>query len=466
MKRPVLDGFPEGFLWGAATSAQQIEGATGEDGRGESVWDRFASVPGKIADASSPRVACDHYHRFRNDVGLMREIGLTAYRFSVAWPRILPTGSGAASQRGMAFYDALVDELLTAGITPFVTLNHWDTPQALQDRGGWAVRDTAEVFLEYVAAVATRLGDRVRYWVTHNEPWCQAVLGHEQGQHAPGHTDAAEALAVAHHLLLSHGWAADTIRRLARDAQVGITHILVAVEPASASEADRDAARTMDGFFNRWYLDPVFRGAYPPDIIADRVEHGHLASRELPFVRQGDMTAIATPIEFLGVNYYSRAVVKRGPDGRPMVVPMVPKDELTAMGWEVYPQGLRDVLVRVHRDYRPAEIYITENGAAYNDVVEPSGRVVDERRVEYLRAHLEAARHTIAEGVPLAGYFVWSLMDNWEWALGYERRFGLVHVDYETQQRTLKSSAHWYRAVITAHGVPDDAGEPSLGDIA
>jgi beta-glucosidase len=278
MTPPGSRRFPEGFRWGAATSALQIEGAAHEGGRGESVWDRFASIPGKIADASNPRVACDHYHRFRDDVASMREIGLTAYRFSVAWPRILPTGRGAANRRGMAFYDALVDELLAAGITPFVTLNHWDTPQALQDRGGWASRDTAEAFLEHVAAVVTRLGDRVGHWITHNEPWCQAILGHEQGHQAPGHRDPAEALAVAHHLLLSHGWAADTIRRLAPNAKVGITHILVAVQPASGSEADRDAARQMDGFFNRWYLDPVFRGAYPEDAVADRVARGHLAS--------------------------------------------------------------------------------------------------------------------------------------------------------------------------------------------
>ena len=463
MTPPAPGRFPDGFLWGAATSAQQIEGAAHEDGRGESAWDRFASLPGRIADGSNPAVACDHFHRWRRDVALMREMGLKAYRFSIAWPRIMPDGLGEANPRGLEFYDRLVDELLAAGITPFVTLNHWDTPQVLQDRGGWVSRDTAGAFLEYVASVTTRLGDRVRHWITHNEPWCQAILGHEQGHHAPGHRDPAEALAVAHHLLLSHGWATEAIRRLSPGSQVGITHILVEVQPARPSAADRDAARQMDGFFNRWYMDPVFRGHYPEDVIADRVRLGHLHAPELPFVLRGDMEAIATPIDFLGVNYYSRSVVRAGPDGRPVAVTMAPQEELTAMGWEVWPQGLCDVLTRVAREYAPRAIHVTENGAAYDDEPEPSGRVIDERRIEYLRAHLEAAHRAIAAGVPLAGYFVWSLFDNWEWALGYEKRFGLVRVDYATQQRTLKDSARWYRAAIAAHSVPDGAWEPSRG---
>jgi len=455
--------FPDGFLWGAATSAQQIEGAVHEHGRGESVWDRFASLPGTIADGSDASVACDHFHRWRGDLALMREIGLTAYRFSVAWPRVLPRGYGAVNPLGFEFYDGLVDELLASGITPFITLNHWDTPQTLQDRGGWAARDTAQAFDEYTVAVVERLGDRVRHWITHNEPWCQSMLGHEKGEHAPGHRDPAEALAVAHHLLLSHGWAVASIRRLAPVARVGIAHLLVAVQAASPAEADGDAARAMDGFFNRWYLDPIFRGTYPADVIADRVALGHLATAELPFVRPGDMSTIATPIDFLGVNYYSRSVVQAGADGCAAAVVPASPEERTAMGWEVWPQGLCDVLARIAREYRPGAIYVTENGAAFDDGVEPSGRIVDTRRIEYLRRHLDAAHRAIDEGVPLAGYFVWSLFDNWEWAQGYEKRFGIVRVDYATQQRTLKDSAGWYRGVIAAHGVPDEVWEPSRG---
>ena len=446
-------GFPEGFSWGAATSAQQIEGATREDGRGESVWDRFASVAGNIADGSDASVACDHYHRWRDDVAIMREIGLDAYRFSTAWPRIMPGGDDRVNARGLDFYDRLVDELLAAGITPFVTLNHWDTPPALQERGGWAARDTASAFVAYAEAVTKRLGDRVRHWITHNEPWCQATLGHEQGLHAPGHRDPAEALAVAHHLLLSHGWSVESIRRFSPGAQVGITLLLVSVEPATSAAGDRDAARALDGTFNRWFLDPVFRAAYPEDVIADRVRLGHLPTTELRFVQQGDMDVIATPTDFLGVNYYSRAVVRAGADGSPVAAETAPGEERTAMGWEVWPQGLFDLLTRVTREYAPGRIYVTESGAAYDDEVQPTGRIRDERRIAYLRRHLDAARQAIAAGAPLAGYFVWSLLDNWEWAQGYQKRFGMVRVDYDTQRRTLKDSALWYRAAIAGQAV-------------
>jgi beta-glucosidase len=458
--------FPAGFHWGVATSAQQVEGAVGEAGRGESVWDRFAASPGRIADGTDPSVACDHFHLWKRDIELMREIGVPAYRFSVAWPRIVPAGRGALNPRGLDFYDRLVDGLLRAGITPFLTLNHWDTPQALQDQGGWASRDTAGAFVEYATAVARHLGDRVKHWITHNEPWCQSVLGHQQGQHAPGHTDPAEALAVAHHLLLSHGWATGAIRGVVRGARVGLTNIHMAVMPASDSPADLDAARSVDGLFNRWYLDPLYRGAYPADVVADRVRLGHLASGDLPFVHPGDMAAIATPTDFLGVNYYSRAVIGAGPDGRAVDMPAPPGSEVTEMGWEVYPEGLHDALVRLQRDYAPGEILITENGAAFADQPGPSGRVADARRVAYLGGHIEAAGRALAGGVPLTGYFVWSLLDNWEWALGYGKRFGLVRVDYPTQRRTLKDSAHWYRSVIAANAATDDAREPSRGGLA
>jgi beta-glucosidase len=453
-------GFPKGFLWGVATSAQQIEGARDEDGRGQSIWDRFARAPGAIADGSTPDVACDHYHRWRQDIALMKWLGVGAYRFSIAWPRIIPTGTGAVNAVGLDFYDALVDGLLEAGIQPFPTLYHWDLPQALQDRGGWGARDTAAAFVEYCSAVTRRLGDRIRLWVTHNEPWCVATLGHEEGHHAPGHHDPAEALRVAHHLLLSHGWATEAIRQEVPGAEVGIVLIHCPAYAASMGEADRDAARWFDGFFNRWYLDPLFRGSYPTDAIADRVALGHLQGDDLPFVADGDLAAIATPLDFLGFNYYSRVIMQAGPLGRPEAVKTVPAEELTGMGWEVFPGGLYESLLRVHRDYWSGKLYITENGAAYDDPVEADGRIPDSRRIAYLREHLLAVRRAIAAGVPLEGYFAWSLLDNFEWGFGYEKRFGLFAVDFETQQRIPKDSAYWYRDVVAA-GAIDDASTPA-----
>lgn len=458
--------FPDGFLWGVATSAQQIEGGAREGGRGESVWDRLAAKPGAIADGSTPAVTCDHWHRMDQDVALLRDLGLGAYRFSVAWPRVLPTGRGAPNARGLEFYDRLVDELLRSGITPFVTLNHWDTPAALQDEGGWGARSTVAAFVEYAATVADRLGDRVKHWITHNEPWCQSVLGHLEGRHAPGHRDAAESLRVAHHLLLSHGLAVPELRRRSPGAKVGITHILSPVEPASDTAADRDAARAYDGFFNRWFLDPLFRGEYPADAVEDRIRWGHLESSALPFARDGDLAVASAPVDFLGVNYYSRAVIAAGADGRPRGVPQGDHDERTAMGWEVWPRGLRDLLVRLHRDYAPSRILVTENGAAFDDVVDVGGEVHDERRVEYLRGHLAALREAIADGVPVGGYFAWSLLDNWEWAEGFEKRFGLYRVDFRTQRRTPKDSAHFYRAVVAARAVPLGADRITPGGLA
>ncbi len=451
--------FPDGFLWGVATSSQQIEGGAREGGRGESIWDRFASEPGRIADGSNPAVACDHFHRWRGDVDLMRWLGVSAYRFSVAWPRIVPAGTGAVNEAGLDFYDALTDALLEAGIRPFVTLYHWDLPQALQDRGGWASRDTVAAFAEYAAVVAGRLGDRVRHWATHNEPWCAATLGHEAGEHAPGRRDPAEALRVAHHLLLSHGRAVPALRAHCPEAEVGIVLNLVPVEAVSAEPADVDAARRLDGSFNRWYLDPLFRGRYPGDAVADRVRRGHLAGDRLPFVEAGDLEAIAAPLDFLGLNYYTRVVVRAGEGGEPAAVAMAPSRDLTEMGWEVYPAGLADLLGRLHREYAPPAIYVTENGAAFPDGLAAGGRVSDERRVEYFRSHLAAAHRALAAGVPLRGYFAWSLLDNFEWAHGYTKRFGLYQVDFATQRRFPKDSAFWYRDVAAANGVEDDARE-------
>jgi beta-glucosidase len=373
---------------------------------------------------------------------------------------VLPEGCGRVNDTGLDFYDALVDGLLDAGIKPFVTLYHWDLPQALQERGGWSVRDTAEAFVEYAGVVSSRLGDWATHWITHNEPWCIATLGHEAGEHAPGHCDPAEALRVAHHVLLSHGWATEVIRRNSPGAEVGIVLILTPASPASSNEADRDAVRRFDGYFNRWYLDPLFRACYPGDSVLDRVRRGHLPGTELPCVEEGDLQAIAAPLDFLGVNYYTRAVLAADDDGEPVSVPVVPEAELTEMGWEVFPQGLHDILLRLGREYGPAKIYVTENGAAFPDHVDDlngRARIADERRVEYLRAHLEIAERAIAKGIPLRGYFAWSLLDNFEWAHGYEKRFGLYWVDYATQARLPKDSAFWYRDVVTASAVHDGA---------
>jgi beta-glucosidase len=452
--------FPPDFLWGVGTSAFQVEGASVADGRGESIWDRFAATRGAIEDGSDGTVACDHYRRWPEDVALMRSLGLNAYRFSVAWPRILPLGRGAPNPAGLAFYDRLVDGLLEAGLAPMVTLNHWDLPQALQDRGGWGARDTAAAFVDYAQAVSMRLGDRVRQWATHNEPWCIAALGHEFGAHAPGLKDPALSLRVAHHLLLSHGWAVPVLRRNAPDSEVGIVLIASQVEPATASAADEAAARSFDGSFNRWYLDPIFRGEYPADAVAERVRRGHLTP-DLPFVRPGDLAAIAASLDFLGVNYYSRTVMSGlpGPAGEPppRAVPMAPPEALTDMGWEVWPQGLEDLLRRLHRDYHPDRIYVTENGAAYGDGPNGDGRVHDLRRRDFLAGHLAALQRAIEAGVPVAGYYHWTLLDNFEWAHGFTKRFGLVHVDFATQHRTPKDSAQFYRAVAAANAVPDDA---------
>ena len=447
--------FPDHFVFGAATSAQQIEGGATEGGRGESIWDRMAATPSRIKDASNAAVACDHYHRWREDLALLGELGVQGYRFSTGWSRVMPTGEGAPNAAGLDFYDALVDGLLAAGITPFLTLNHWDLPQALDEKGGWGSRATVDAFVAYADAVATRLGDRVKHWITHNEPWCVATLGHENGAHAPGRKDPAEALRVAHHLLLSHGRAVPVLRARSAGAQVGLTTMMTLAMPASDSEADRDAARQFDGTFNRWFLDPLFLGRYPADVIADLARLGKLAAPELPFVKPGDLEAISVPTDFVGINYYSRAVLRAGEKGVPVGVPQAPPEQLTEMGWEVYPRGLREVLVRVTRDYAPRAIFVTENGAAFADPAPGAdGTIADPRRVDYLRTHLAAALEAIADGAPLAGYFCWSLMDNWEWAEGYTKRFGLYAVDFETQRRTPKHSARFYRDVVAARAVP------------
>lgn len=444
--------FPKDFRWGAATAAYQIEGASSEDGKGKSIWDTFTKVKGAIQNDDTGDVACDHYHRWRDDVELMRKIGLKNYRFSIAWTRILPDGVGTVNQKGLDFYDKLVDELLKKGIEPNVTLYHWDLPQTLQDKGGWANRETTDAFVNYADVVTKRLGDRVKFWATHNEPMVVTTLGHSTGEHAPGIKNPFTALTVSHHLLLSHGKAVQVIR--ANDkakAKVGIVNVAMRIEPSSDKQEDIEGAKRMDGLLNRWYYEPVFKGTYPQDVV-DFFSKLAMTKNILP-IQEGDMKIIQTPIDFVGVNYYTRLVVGAGNPLNPFGNVKPPQNAVTEMGWEIYPQGLYDILKRTHQDYAPKEIYITENGAAFKDEVGKDGKVSDENRVAYLREHFLQAHRAIQDGIPLKGYFVWSLMDNFEWAKGYTKRFGLVYIDYPTQKRIVKQSGEWYSKVIKQNGV-------------
>ena len=433
---PLASRFPADFVWGVATSSFQIEGAAREDGKGESIWDRFCQVPGAILDASNGDVACDHYHRLESDLDLIASLGVNAYRFSVSWPRVQAEGSGSWNAKGLDFYARMVDGLLQRGIQPHMTLNHWDLPQALQDRGGWAVRDTMSRFVEYAQGMNRHLGDRVAAITTHNEPWVIAVLGHEQGNFAPGIKSRKTALQVAHHLLVSHGLAVQAMRADGCQAQLGIVLNLAPMVPATDSEEDHAAALKADAAGRRWYADPLFLGRYPQEVMAELGE-------DAPVVHAGDMAAIATPIDYLGVNYYTRQVISaHGPfDTRTSGLP------LTEMGWEIYARGLADLLLLLHRDYSLPAVLITENGGAFKDPM-VQGKVHDADRTDYLRTHIAAVADAMDQGVPMKGYMVWSLMDNFEWSSGYVRRFGIVHVDYATQQRTLKDSAHWYREFL------------------
>lgn len=436
--------FPPDFLFGAATASYQIEGAVDEDGRGTSIWDRFCAIPGNVRNGDTGEVACDHYHRFAADVALMRDLGVNAYRFSTAWPRILPLGRGQINHKGLDFYDRLVDELLTNDIQPFITLYHWDLPQPLEDLGGWTNRDTVDAFAAYVEILVRHLGDRVKHWITQNEPWVTAWLGYGWGVHAPGRKGEANALAAAHYLLLSHGRAVEIIRQHAPDAAAGITLNLTPIYPATDSPEDAAAARAVDGMHNRWYLDPIFRGRYPDDVSSSFAGF-------LPDVQEGDMAIIRAPIDFLGVNNYSRSLVRADPaTGKPQHV-RPDGARFTDMDWEVYPQGLYDLLMRIHQDYEPPVLYVTENGSSFPDVRLHDGCVRDPERREYFEAHLASCSRAIADRVPLRGYFAWSLLDNFEWVYGYGMRFGLVYVDYPTLERTPKSSATWYRDFIATH---------------
>ncbi len=439
--------FPERFLWGVATSAYQIEGAVAEDGRSESIWDRFCRVPGQIINGDTGDVACDHYRRWHDDIRIMKDLGLSAYRFSVAWPRVLPEGWGPVNQAGLDFYDRLVDGLLEGGIEPFLTLFHWDLPQCLEDEGGWRVRKTAHAFADYAAAVESRLGDRVTHWLTLNEPWVVAYLGHHTGEHAPGLVNSGTELDVVHHQLLGHGLALQAFRAGHTDHEVGIALNLEPRVPRSDHPLDRDAAALEEGLMNRWFLDPLFLGRYPDDLLAATSWSGSV-------VAPGDLEIIGQPPDAIGLNYYRTEVVG-DPSLRDCDRPAPLRDPpagSTEMGWPVTPAGLGKML-RLLRGYGAKAVYITENGAAYPDKVGAGHRVEDEDRRVYLEQHLVEAGRAIDDGVPLRGYFAWTLMDNFEWGFGYSRRFGLVHVDHATQRRTLKASARWYRDVIARNAV-------------
>ena len=452
--------FPDNFLWGTATAAYQVEGAANEGGRGTSIWDTFSHTPGKVLHGDTGDIACDQYHRFEKDLDIMADLGLQAYRFSVSWPRVQPEGSGPTNGEGLDYYRRLVEGLRERSIEPMITLYHWDLPQALEDRGGWTNRETSERFAEYAGIMYEALADSARFWITLNEPWVSAWMGYGMGVHAPGREGTDNALAATHYLLLGHGLALERMRSLGHgDNQLGITLNLAPVRPAT--EDDAEAARRVDGNANRLYLDPLFRGSYPEDML----EH-YASESDFAFVHDGDLQKISAPIDFLGVNYYMHHTVVDGQRNSELTTAMrfssvgaatvlPPGVETTAMGWPVESDGLTELLVRLHEEYTQGPIYITENGRAVYDYVDPEGEVKDEERISYLDAHFRAAHEAMQRGVDLRGYLVWSLLDNFEWALGYSKRFGLVFVDYGTGRRIPKASAGWYTEVIENNGPPD-----------
>ncbi len=484
--------FPDGFLFGAATAAYQIEGAAFEDGRTASIWDAFAREPGAVRNGETGDVACDHYHRYADDVRLMGELGLQAYRFSTSWARVRPDG-GAVNLAGLAFYDRLVDELLAGGIVPWLTLYHWDLPQALEEKGGWTSRDTAERFVEYALSVHDALGDRVQHWTTLNEPWCSSFLSYTAGVHAPGRVGIEDGMLAAHHLLLAHGRTVQALRERDPQLDLGITLNLTVADPADARDpADVDAARRIDGQFNRWFLDPVLRGAYPADVVSDIREVDPIAVRRwAAAIHEGDLDTIAAPLDCLGVNYYHGELLsgtpQPGSEGTPhdggvegenvrrTRSPFPAADDVhwverglprTGMDWEVQPEGLTRLLRRLGTEYAPGlPLYVTENGAAYDDEVEGArvadpatgvrtgGVVHDAERAMFLREHVAATYDAIEEGVDVRGYFAWSLLDNYEWSWGYGKRFGIVRVDYDTQERIVKDSGREYARIIAARAV-------------
>jgi beta-glucosidase len=458
-ERPAVT-FPEGFLWGAATASYQIEGAAHEGGRGSSVWDDFSHTEGKVANGHTGDVACDHYHRVESDVKMMADLGLQAYRFSISWSRVLPNGRGKPNDEGLAFYSKLVDLLLDNGITPNATLFHWDLPSELESLGGFRNRDTASYFADYATLMVRELGDRVSMWATFNEPWCHAYLGHAAGVHAPGLRDPHAAVTVAHHEQLAHGYGIQAMRAERNGLQLGTVINPSNVRREGSPDADEDEMRTIDGIHNRWWFDSMLQGSYPADLLDDL---GPLADA----IQPGDNAHIAQPLDWIGINYYFDILVRgmradEGATNRMFAYPTVTETTEsdmrpvhTDMGWPITPEGFTQLLVRLKDDYpNLPPLYITENGCAYDDPV-VDGRIADRRRIEYLDLHLRAVRDAIDEGVDVRGYFQWSLMDNFEWALGYDKRFGLVHVDFETLERTPRDSAAWYRDVIRSNTVPE-----------
>jgi beta-glucosidase len=430
--------FPDDFLWGVASSSYQIEGAWNEDGKGESIWDRFSHTPGNIKNSDTGDIACDHYHLYKRDVALMRELGVQAYWFSISWPRVLPKGKGDINRVGLEFYNRLVDELLEAGIEPWVCLYHWDLPQALQDEGGWVNRNIVRSFADYAELMASELGDRVKRWIIFNEPRCVAWLGYFTGMHAPGIKNLELALKVSHHLLLAQGKSIQTLREVSQDFQIGTIVDLNAVHPISDDEKDRVAASKLDEFWNRWFIDPLLKGEYPP--LAETL--GLRPSQE-------DMDLIKQPLNFFGMNYYSRLLATYDPSNPVTQAKVVQKKTpVTEMGWEIYPNGLYEILTRLRKEYDDPVLYVTENGAAFEDNVKRNGGVQDDDRIAFLRDHTLAAYRAIKEGVRLKGYFIWTITDNFEWTEGYSKRFGLVHTNYETQERTPKKSFYWYKQII------------------
>ena len=435
--------FPTEFVWGTSTSSFQIEGAAELDGRTPSIWDRFCQQPGNIRDGSNATLACDHYHRWPEDLDLAKQLGMNAYRFSIAWPRIIPDLSGKPNQLGLDFYSRLLDGMLERGLTPWATLYHWDLPQYLQEQGGWENRATVDAYLHYVDVVTRHLGDRLQHWITHNEPWCTAMHGNWDGMHAPGQKDFRAALQVNHHLMLSHGLAVPLIRANVVDAKVGIALSLHPLRAASESQEDQAAMQRHDGLRNRWFLDPLFGRGYPEDVLAHCADY-------LPQIAPADMDVIATPIDFLGVNYYFPETIAAALDNPPLhtIVREVAGRERTAFGWEVAPEGMVELLQRIANDYPAIPIYVTENGSSYEDQLETDGSIQDTARRDYFIRHVQALRQVREQGVDVRGYFAWSLMDNFEWAEGYLRRFGMVYIDFATQRRTVKLSGHWFRAFL------------------
>lgn len=441
--------FPENFVWGFSSSAYQIEGAVNEGGKGQSIWDTFSHSPGKVFNGDTGDTACDHYHRYEADMRLMKELGIQAYHFSTAWTRIQAEGRGSANQSGLDFYSRLVDAILEQGMTPWLTLFHWDLPQALQDRGGWTNRDTAKYFADYADIMFRSLGDRVPMWLTHNEPWVAAYLGYGIGIHAPGIMDWKQAVNATHTILLSHGLAAQTFRTHSRSAKIGLNPNFYPVHTASDSEEDNYVSKLYFEYANTWFLDALFKGTYP-ELLWKHYEKEGL----LPTVEAGDMDTISVPIDFMGVNYYSRYVVQKD-KGAWLDAKLVPAQgaELTAMDWEIYPDGLYEILMHIYQNYPKIDLYITENGAAFDDEISPDGKVHDERRVQFFQKHFKSALRAIQESVPLKGYLLWSFMDNFEWAMGYSKRFGLVFVDYSTQKRIPKDSAVFFKQVIENNSI-------------